>query len=335
MMMDETLGRWLSEREGHLKTNAAIEAFGARFRASGPMGDLARALASVAADDADAVLAIGAEFLARADLVEGVMADLIRPAAADPFFRPPLRRVASPVHLGLLLLDNPILSILLAVTTADALAAKRMSRRGPASITFGGQRAAFRFLRSGGATISFWRAPRIGAGFSAGATGRCRLTERRRIEDGETIMVDGRSESFVIDHASSDIVYVQAVTPVGAAPVSVEYDSDSCAFVGASSTDEIGSRIQMMTSLLRILDRRDAAHVLRQCLASPHFYVRWHAMREFLAMDADLALPSLRAMAGDDPHPEVRAAAASTLSAFFPGAVRGLADSEERILCRA
>jgi hypothetical protein len=41
-------------------------------------------------------------------------------------------------------------------------------------------------------------------------------------------------------------------------------------------------------------------------------------MREFLALDAQLALPHLRTMAESDPHAEVRAAAAETLAAFFP-----------------
>ncbi|HEY5722168.1 MAG TPA: HEAT repeat domain-containing protein [Allosphingosinicella sp.] len=233
----------------------------------------------------------------------------------------------------MLLIDNPKLSILLALTTPDALAEKRRSRNGPASITFSGQRSIFRFLKPGGAVVSFWEAPPIAEGFTAEANARCRKTGERRIADGETIRVDGRSQSFVIEHAVSDMVYVQAVTTAGAAPVSVEYDADSSSLAGASSTDEIGSRIQMMVSLLRLLDRRDAAPVIRKCLASPHFYVRWHVMREFLALDADLALPSLREMAESDPHPEVRAAATQTLAAFFSGEQD--ASNREDDLCRA
>jgi HEAT repeat protein len=72
-----------------------------------------------------------------------------------------------------------------------------------------------------------------------------------------------------------------------------------------------------MVSLLRIMDRTDAVPLLREILGHRHFYVRWHAMREFLALDAEAALPSLRAMARSDPHPEVRAAAAQALSACF------------------
>ena len=91
------------------------------------------------------------------------------------------------------------------------------------------------------------------------------------------------------------------------------------AFIGASSTDEASSRLQMMVSLLRAMEREDALPLIEEALDSPHFYTRWHIMREMLAMDADAALPSLRRMAADDPHPEIRAAARQTLDLFFAG----------------
>ncbi len=296
------------------------------------MAELARRLASIPDNDPVGIMALAAEFLDRTEIFDAAMSDMIDAAERDPFFRPPLRRVVSEVHLGLLLLDSAKLSILLAITTPDSLARKRMSRKGPASITFGGQLNIFKFLKAGGAILSFWEAPPIEPGFSIEAGERCRRVGERRIEDGETIFLDGRSQSFVIEHAVSDIVYAQCVTPAGAASVAVEYDADSLSFAGASSTDEIGSRVQMMVSLLRLLDRRDAAPLIRECLDSPHFYVRWHVMREFLALDAELAFPSLREMAASDSHPEVREAAVQTLAAFFPDAEMS---DEVDDLCRA
>jgi hypothetical protein len=318
MKVGKELGRWLENRPAQQQNREEIEAYGRRFRGSGPMAELAQKLSAISADDSDGIMAIAEEYLARTDIFDAAISEMIGAAARDPFFRPPLRRVVSEVHLGLLLLDSEKLSILLAITTPDALARKRMSRNGKASITFGGQRNIFKFLKAGGSTLSFWEAPRIDTAFSVDAGGRCRKVCERAIVDNETIFLDGRSQSFVIEHATSDIVYIQVVTPSGAAPVSVEYDADTLSFAGASSTDEIGSRVQMMVSLLRLLDRADAAPLIRECLASPHFYVRWHVMREFLVLDADLALPSLREMADSDPHPEVRAAAVQTLAAFFP-----------------
>ena len=72
-----------------------------------------------------------------------------------------------------------------------------------------------------------------------------------------------------------------------------------------------------MLSLLRTMDRVDAVPVMIDMLANPHFYARWQAMRELLALDAEAALPHLSILAECDPHPEVRTAAAATLAACF------------------
>jgi len=189
--------------------------------------------------------------------------------------------------------------------------------------------AARALIDSGGATLSFWEAPPIQPGFTAAASGRCRLVGRRAVDDGETFEIDGRSQAFVVDHSRRNLVYLQAGTPLGAAPVRVEYDSTTFAFVGATSTDEASSRMQMMLALLRILDRRDAVPVFRERLAAEHFYTRWETMRELLALDAPAALPHLRAMAEADPHPEVREAAAQTLERFFPGAAAPAMETEQ------
>jgi HEAT repeat protein len=104
---------------------------------------------------------------------------------------------------------------------------------------------------------------------------------------------------------------------VGAAPLSAEYDSVTRRLVGASSTDDAGSRIQLMLTLLRAAGRRDAAPLFEAFAQSGPFHARWQAMREFLGLDPEAALPCLRAMAAHDPHPEVRAAAGGTLAALF------------------
>jgi len=151
----------------------------------------------------------------------------------------------------------------------------------------------------------------------AAEAGPARFVERRRIADGEEILLDGRRQSFVVEHAERDLVYFQAIVREGGAPVTAEYDCDTLAFVSASSTDEAASRVQMMVSLLRTMEREDALPLMDEALASPQFYTRWHVMREMLALDAEAALPSLKRLAESDPHPEVRAAARQTLRLFF------------------
>ena len=111
-------------------------------------------------------------------------------------------------------------------------------------------------------------------------------------------------------------MFFQAVARAGAAPVGVEYDSDTLQFIGASSTDEASSRLQMMVSLLRALGREDAFALLdaRSPAAILH---PLHVMREMLAMDVTRLL-SLRRMAAGDQHPgDLRQAAQQTLAMFF------------------
>jgi hypothetical protein len=318
MIVNQALAAWLGDPAARRATEAAMRALGAEIADMPAFAALKAGLPSAAGAGADAVLALARAFLGDDAAIAAFMAAAIARVAADPFCRLPLRTSRSEVHDGLLLFSRPALTIQLAVMSADALAIKRRFREGPASIAFSGQRTLFRFLKAGGAILSIWEAPPIEPGFTAAASGRCRLRERRRLADGDLIEFDGRRESFIVDGAASDLLYLVAATSLGAAPVGAEYDSETLELVAAASTDDASSRTQMMLSLLRIMDRRDAAPLFARMARSEHFYARWQAMREFLALDAEAALPHLRAMALADPHAEVRDAAARTLAAFFP-----------------
>lgn len=317
MIAGEKLAAWLRDKAGQGRSYAAVQAFADEWSCSPLMGGLERELTCLEDRTPQAVLAAARRFLDRTDDLEGLMEALIARCREDPFFLPPLHPLTSEIHSGLLLFQHAELSIGFGVTGVDMLAAKKAFRRGPASIGFTGVWNLFRYIKAGNALVSFWEAPPIEPGFSAATAGQCRRTGRRRIADGEEIVIDGSRESFIVDHADGDIVYLQAMVRTGGAPLTAEYDSETRSFIGATSTDEASSRLQMMATLLRELDRADAIPLLRQSLSSPHFYTRWHIMRELLALDAEAAYPDLRRMADEDPHPEVRAAAAQTLQLFF------------------
>jgi len=317
MIAGEMLTAWLADRARQRDSHAVVESYAAEWSSHPLPAGLFRDLTYMTDPTPEKVIAAARAFFDRGDELNELMQALITRAKGDPFFLPPLLALTSEIHSGLLLFHHELLSIGLGVTSVEMLAAKKAHRRGPASIGFTGVWNLFRYLKVGDATVSFYEAPRIGPHFSAATAGQCRLTGRRRIADGEELLVDGSYQSFIIDHASSDIVYLQAMVRAGAAPLTAEYDSETRGFIGATSTDEASSRVQMMATLLREMDRQDAVPVLRDSLHSPHFYTRWHVMRELLALDAEAALPDLRRMAAHDPHPEVRAAAAQTLSLFF------------------
>lgn len=316
MIAGDRLAAWLGDRSGQAATRAGVAGFVREWSGERVLGELHTQLTGLVKPQRSEVVDLARRMFDRIP-VDQILEALIARCRADPFFLPPLQPLTSEVHSGLLLFHHEQLSVGLGVTSLDMLAGKKAFRRGAASIAFTGVSNLFRYVKAGNALVSFWRAPRISADFRSEEAGQCRLIGRRRIADGEEFLVDGSCESFVVEHADGDIVYLQATIETGAAPLTVEYDSESLSFVNASSTDESSSRVQMMATLLREMDREDAVPVLRELMKTPHFYTRWHIMRELLALDAEAALPDLRHMAAADSHSEVRAAAARTLDLFF------------------
>lgn len=134
--------------------------------------------------------------------------------------------------------------------------------------------------------------------------------------DGEIVVLDGRYQSFIIDHASSNLFILQATVKHGRAPIMVEYDSETHAYIGCSAADDSASRIQMITTLLRKLDCIAAFSAIATFVDHPSFFVRWHVVRELLGLDAIAALPHLKHMAATDPHPENRRVAREVLDRF-------------------
>ncbi len=317
MISGAGLAQWLDDPQRQHASGEAADRLAEKWRRHSLFADLEAELASIETGNGAAARAAAERFMARGDEIAELASDLIAASAADPFFRPPFLTIASDINTGFLLFGDANLTIAIGVIGADSLAAKKSGERGATSIGFTGLDTVFHWLQAGGATLSFWEAEPAGPDFTGAGAGHCRKVGQRQIADGEQFVLDGRRESFVIEHASSDMICLQAAILAGAGPLAVEYDSKSLAFAGASSTDEVSSRTQMMVSLLRLMDRSDAIPEITGLLDSPHFYTRWHIMREFLAMDATAALPHLQQMAAGDPHPEVRAAAGQTLALFF------------------
>lgn len=320
MIAGERHSAWLADRGAQKRSDAAARLLAREWSRRPLLRDLDDEVTATRGGTADDLIAVARRFFSREDELRDLFDAIAAACRADPFFVPPLHPLSSEVHAGLLLYDHPELAIAVGVTPLEMLSSKKIARDGPRSIAFNGVQNVFRYIKAGGARLAFWEAPQIAGSFHKAGAGSCRLTGRRDMRDGDEFVVDGTRASFIIEHARADIVYLQAMVRRDAAPLAAEYDSDTRHLVGAASTDETSSRVQMMATLLRHLDRADAVPVLRELLASPHFYTRWHMMRELLALDADAALPELRRMAADDPHPEVRAAAEVTLERFFPEA---------------
>ncbi|MBV8775560.1 MAG: HEAT repeat domain-containing protein [Alphaproteobacteria bacterium] len=313
MTFGHHLETWLADRQRQCRTQAGIDGFARDWHAGEVKQRISAAIAALPAPDAEALAAAARALFADDSWVDAAISELAGQLRDDPFFEPPFRAINSDIHTGLALFEDPRLSIAVGVTRAVDLAAKKNAKRGPTSIGFSGRVSVLKFVKAGETRLSFWEAPRIDAGFSARSAGQCARTGERRLADGDILTVDGRQQGYVIEHARANLLVLHAEISADAAPLSVEYDSATLAYVGCSATGDGASRIQMLATLLRKLGRDAAFPTLVGFLDHPDFFVRWHVMRELLGMDAEAARPHLKRMAARDPHEDVRRAARTVL----------------------
>jgi hypothetical protein len=313
MTFGQDLQYWLSDRERQRRTRRTIDDI-ARGWDRGPVQRrFDAAMARLPAQTAEAVADAARSLFADDDWVDRLIAHLAAPMRADPFFEPPFRAINSDLHSGLIVFDDERMSIGACVTRVADLAARKNAKRGATSVGFSGRVSVLKFLQAGGARISLWEAPPITADFTAAAAGHCTRTGERQLADGDILTIDGRHQGYVIEQARANLVILQAEIALDRAPLSVEYDSASHAFVGCSATGDGASRIQMIATLLRRLGCDAAFPTLAGFLDHPDFFVRWHVMRELLGIDGEAALPHLKRMAARDPHDDVRRAARAVL----------------------
>ncbi|MGQ3139661.1 MAG: HEAT repeat domain-containing protein, partial [Sphingopyxis solisilvae] len=183
-------------------------------------------------------------------------------------------------------------------------------------------RAALHILASGGARLRLHRvaltaAEEAGA-FTARAAAPCHSDPPRPLHTGETLDLDTARESFTLIPGVHDVLLLElTVQPPSPLPIR-SYDPATGRLLHVSASSRDSSFRAMALTLLRHLGRPDAAPLFVDETQSPDFAARWHAMRELVGLDRTAARTPLAAMAADDPHPEVSAAAQATLALLSP-----------------
>ena len=312
-MPAQDLQDWLRSRASQRATQRGVKDFASTWNAGSAKAAFDQALATLPEESAEAIADAVVGLFGDDDWVDSLIAGLSARLRADPFFDPPFLAINSEVNAGLIAFQDPRVSIAAGVTRLADLAARKTAKRGATSIGFSGRLTVVKFVRASGARLGFWEAPEIKPGFNAAEAGQCRPTGSRPVADGEILVIDGRRQSYVVEHAEGNLMIVQAEITLDQAPLSVEYDSASHDFVGCSANGDGASRIRMMTTLLRKLDCTAAFPTIAQFLDHEDFFVRWHVMRELLGLDAEAALPHLKRLAARDSHADVRRAARQVL----------------------
>ena len=242
--------------------------------------------------------------------VDELIAPLTGALAADPWFEPPFRVARDGLRIGTILFESAVVSIAATVLSADVLA--RLP--GPRTVVVPGRLTVTRYVRAGNARLDFWDAEAMSADFSASTALPCVRAAPRALADSDVVWIDGRTRGHILAGAASDVVTLSATIRAATTPYAREYAIDTGALVRVATNDDRAARTQMLLSYLRLEDRAGSEACFEAATRDPAFFLRWAAMREWLAVDAGAALPRLREMAIDDPNAEVRAAATATLA---------------------
>ncbi|MBX9797031.1 hypothetical protein [Sphingomonas sp.] len=258
-------------------------------------------------DGAEAVAARAMRLLADGGWVADLLVPLVAALAADPLAEPPFRVQRDALKLGAVLIDHPAASITATILSADALAGLPPAE----TIVVPGRMTVVRYHRGSG-VLHLWRTAAAGDDFCAANATPCLPAAAIALADGLVRRIDGRTHAQLVAPVS-DVVTLTANIRAGAALLSREYDRASGRFLRAAALDDWPSRAELMLTFLRHASRAEAAAAFEAASHDPAHFLRWAAMREWLAMDARAALPRLRQM-GDDPHPEVRAAARAMIA---------------------
>ncbi len=261
----------------------------------------------------DSVREVVEAAFADTDWIDGWIAAMAQAALRDAYFEPPLAPTGNGFQRGMAVFAHRHVDIALNSLPVDVLAAKKMRPRGPAAITFTGTVSVQKFLRAGGALLRMWDAPQVSGNFSLDDGLACRPAGHRALGDADILTLDGRTQSYVIEHAIADIVVLQAEILVDRAPLLVEYDSEDFTAVAACSTSDGASRSQMLLSFLATLGRSEDDAVVEPFTHDDSFFLRWHATTELFRLNESRARARLHAMAERDPHPDLRAAARNAL----------------------
>lgn len=252
--------------------------------------------------------ALAAALLVNLGWVEGLLAPLIAHLSGDPLFEAPIKAHRDRLRTGAVLFEDAAVIVTATVSDHAAPAAYRV----PDSVVVPGRVTWTRYIRAGGATMRRWRAEPAGDAWTAADAAPAVPLDPVTLHDGAIVRHDGRCDAMLLSGARADVVALSLTLKRDAAPFMREYACDTGALLRIATLDDRAARCAMLLSVLREMEHRDP-RPFEAATRDPAFFLRWDAMRDWLASDAAATLPRLREMAADDPHPKVRGAAATML----------------------
>lgn len=302
----------LDDRAALLVAQTRSTALAKAWRAGKAYAEIAAAFDAVACDDAEAVAVVAQRLLSDPDTLLRLIEPLVTALRDDCWFEPPFRASRDPLRTGAVLFEHPAVAISAAVLSAATLSALPEPAPEQSSVTVSGRLVLTCYARGGGARLRLWSAEPAEPDFSSALARPLDLLGTVKLDDGMVLRIDGRTRAARVEGATSDVVTITAVIRAGVGPFVREYALPSGKLARLATNDDGAARTQMLLTYLRHAKRADAGPSFDAATRDGAFFLRWAAMREWLALDALAAFPRLHEMV-DDPNPEVREAAAATL----------------------
>lgn len=217
-------------------------------------------------------------------------------------------------------------AMVLALNGNEIETAKHREEGDVRTISFAGTPSFLKFYKGRGVSLKIWEIDEFDDHSDlAKEAPKPRLTQTLEGADGRSYRFKANESFEYVAEAGANALLLQVQMHNAGAPLALEFDYDDGHLVGASSPDQEPTRLQMLTTALRIFGRTDAFEQMVELLEYPSHFVRWHAMRECIGLDSQRALPHLLKMSKTDPQPSVRRAAVATLNQFYSEELSALA----------
>jgi hypothetical protein len=213
---------------------------------------------------------------------------------------------ADAVCQSLVMFDSDRVHLSLAIMSANAWNAQRETKDTPDIVGFADGWTALSFLGAPDMQLQRYILGKEGANLHA---------FREPPESpgsGELIYMDNACEALRFVHLGADAVMVRLLVRDPDAEQAIECDARTGEVLRVRQAQSRHGRTQMTLSLLRSLERTEAVPIFERDIATWPAHLRWHGVREALALDSASGFRLLEVVADSDADESVRSLARRT-----------------------
>lgn len=167
------------------------------------------------------------------------------------------------------------------------------------------------------------------------------LDEPLEVRGARPVILDSNSPPLVTDGRTTATRYLNSVgNPLllsatifaDALPFRCSVDTRTGAILSVNATRDVDNMVRSLMTVLRQLDDSERDTLLRKYFAHPAHFVRWHALREFAAMQGAEAIPTLLDVLSGEASAYVRRAIESLIRALEDWGRQDQSDKETACL---